>query len=814
MKKVADLITQMTLEEKASLCSGRNFWFTKGIERLGVPSIMVTDGPHGLRRQSGEGDHVGLHDSDPATCFPTASALAASWNRELLFRVGEALAVECRSAQVGVLLGPGANIKRSPLCGRNFEYFSEDPLLSGELASSHIQGVQSRGIGASLKHFCVNNQEFRRLTIDAVVDERALREIYLAGFEIAVRQAKPWTVMCAYNKINGIFASEHPQLMTSILKEEWGHQGLVVTDWGATNDRVAGLKAGVELEMPGTFSGNDERIAAAVTSGLLAETVLDAAVERTLTLLKKVDDTLSQGAGGYDEAAHHALARRAAAEGTVLLKNTDGVLPLCSSQRIALLGGFAKVPRIQGAGSSLVNPTRVDDLYSELRARIGEGNLVYAPGYSTDGAKVDEGLIAAALDCSVAADVVLICAGLTDNDEIEGLDREHLRLPDGHTALIERLAAAHGHVVVLLSNGSPVTMPWLDDVAAVVEGHLAGQAGAGALADILYGVINPSGKLAETFPLELADTPCFHYFPGGPATVEYRESIYVGYRYYDSVQQPVLFPFGFGLSYTTFEYGELELSRHCMAHDDELVVRLRVSNSGEVAGREIVQLYVRDVEASVFRPDKELKGFATVELAPQEAAVVEMTLTRRAFAFFDPAAEGWVVEAGVFAILLGSSSQDIRLQASVEVQAPPRDQLVAGAACPPVYQRLPVGRPVSAGDFERLLGRPLPPNEADARGSYTINTPLADVNGSLAGRWLNRMLRERVAREVAGQEGTATAALMHEMVREAPLRWLLMARDRRITNATLNAVARLLNGKTVSGLLAILRALRGKAPSE
>jgi beta-glucosidase len=810
MNSIPDLMAQMTLEEKASLCSGLNFWFLKGIERLGIPSIMVTDGPHGLRRQIGAGDHVGLHESEPATCFPTASALAASWNRQLILRVGEALAEECRHAQVGVLLGPGANIKRSPLCGRNFEYFSEDPLLSGQLASSYIQGLQSRGIGASLKHYCVNNQEYRRLTIDAVVDERALREIYLAGFEIAVREAQPWTVMCAYNKINGTFAAENSTLMNAILKEEWGHQGLVVTDWGAMNDRVAGLKAGVELEMPGTFSGNDELIAAAVRDGELDQAVLDEAVARILRLIGKADAALSHSGERFDAAVHHALARQAAAEAAVLLKNDGSVLPLAEHQRVALLGRFAKDPSYQGAGSSLVNPFLVDNLYSELIARVTEENLVYAPGYDVDGDQLDDALIAAAVVASEAADVVVICAGLTDLYEVEGLDREHLRLPPGHDALIAAVAAVHPRVVVVLSNGSPVVMPWLAEVEAVIEGYLGGQAAAGALADILYGLVNPSGKLAETFPLRLEDTPCYHYFPGGPAIVEYRESLYVGYRYYDSVAQPVLFPFGFGLSYTTFEYSALQLSQERIVETDELVVTFMVSNTGTVAGKEIVQLYVRDVEASTFRPDKELKGFDKVELAPGEAVAVVISLTRRAFAFFDPMRGDWVVEAGAFDILVGASSQDIRLRATVEVSAPEPAVAAAGSEMPAAYLRLSKGRPVSREEFESLLGHPVPANEADAKGQYSVNTPLEDLHGSLLGRLLNRLLRQQMDKQVAGLEHSPTGLLMRAIVREGPLRWMLMARDRRINNATLNALVMMLNGNTLAGVAAMSKALSGK----
>ena len=544
MKNIKELIAQMTLEEKASLCSGLDFWHLKGIERLDIPSIMVTDGPHGLRKQAGDSDHVGLNESVPATCFPTASALAASWNRDLIYQVGEALGEECQQEKVGVILGPGANIKRSPLCGRNFEYFSEDPYLSGEMAKSHINGVQSKGIGTSLKHYVANNQEFRRMTIDAIIDERALREIYLAGYEIAIKEAQPWTVMCAYNKVNGTYAAEHPRLMTDILKDEWQHEGLVVTDWGAMNDRVDGLKAGIELEMPGSNNGNDAKIVAAVEAGEMDEAVLDNAVARILQMIFKAEETLAQDVS-YDADAHHQLARQVASEGAVLLKNEGSILPLAKESKIALIGRFAKEPRYQGAGSSLMNPTQLDNLYDELVAIVGEENVSYAPGYSPSGDEVDAALLAEAVEAAKEADVVLVCAGLTDMYEVEGLDRAHMNLPPAHDALISTLAKEVEQVVVVLSNGSPVAMPWIDEVDAILEGYLGGQAGAGAIADILVGNVNPSGKLAETFPIHLQDNPSYDQFPGGPATVEYRESIYIGYRYYDSVQQDVLYPIWF-----------------------------------------------------------------------------------------------------------------------------------------------------------------------------------------------------------------------------------------------------------------------------
>jgi len=585
MHDIKELISQMTLEEKASLCSGKDFWNLKGIERLGIPSIMVTDGPHGLRKKAGDSsDQIGLSDSVPATCFPTASALAATWNRELIYQVGEALGEECREEKVGVILGPGANIKRSPLCGRNFEYFSEDPYLSGEIAKSHINGVQSQGVGTSLKHYAVNNQEYRRMTIDAIVDERALREIYLAGYEIAVKESQPWTMMCAYNKVNGTYCSEHKYLMDDVLRGEWGYKGLVVTDWGAMNERVKGLTAGIELEMPGVNNGNNAMIVAAVTSGELDEAVLDQAVERILKMIFKTEKTLSEDYQ-YNRQSHHALARRVAGEGAVLLKNENNVLPLPKTAKIALLGQFAKTPRYQGAGSSLMNPTQLDNIYDEMTKLVGEENITFAPGYHAKQNEIDSELIREAVGTAQKADAVVVCVGLPDIFEVEGLDRGHMRLPQSHNALIEAVAKAHSKVVVVLSNGSPVEMPWANQIQAILEGYLGGQAGAGAIADILFGEVNPSGKLAETFPIKLEDNPSYHYFPGGPNTIEYRESIYVGYRYFDTAAADVLFPFGHGLSYTTFEYSDLQLSQRTLTDNETLTVTLTVKNTGDVAGK-------------------------------------------------------------------------------------------------------------------------------------------------------------------------------------------------------------------------------------
>jgi beta-glucosidase len=767
---------------------------------------MVTDGPHGLRKQAGSSDHVGLHDSIPATCFPTASALAATWNRELVYEVGQALGEECREEKVGVILGPGANIKRSPLCGRNFEYFSEDPFLSGEMAKSHINGVQSQRIGTSLKHYAANNQEHRRMTIDTIVDERALREIYLTGYEIAVKEAQPWTVMCAYNKVNGTYCAEHEYLMTDILRNEWGHQGLVVTDWGAMNDRVAGLKAGIELEMPGAPNGNDAMLVDSVRNGQLEETVLDRAVERILNLIFKAEETLSEEFV-YDRQIHHTLARHVAGEGAVLLKNEAALLPLQENVKVALIGQFAKSPRYQGAGSSLINPTQLDNPHDELSKLVGAVNLVYAPGYTERGDQPDETLIQGAIEAAESAEVVVICAGLTDYDEVEGLDRAHMKMPSGHDALIERLAQVHEKVVVVLSNGSPVEMPWASKVSAILEGYLGGQAGAGAIADILVGNVNPSGKLAETFPIKLEDNPSHHYFPMGPSTVEYREGIYVGYRYYDTVQQDVLFPFGHGLSYTTFEYRDLRLSHSKINEQDPLTVSLKVKNTGTVAGKEVIQVYVRAVESKVFRPEKELKGFAKVSLHPGQECEVSIELNQRAFSYYNTQINNWHVESGTYEILVGASSRDIRLKASLDVASTQaaatqvdRDQLSA-------YYNFPKCTPVSREDFAALFGKPIPENQVPVKGEYTLNTPVGDMSASFIGRQLFSFMEGQIGKMIEGQEGTPTAFLMEAMVREMPLRSMLMMGEGPLNREMLNALLTMINGHNLKGLFSFIKAV-------
>jgi len=661
---IQSIVAQMTLEEKAALCTGASAWTTTPVERLGVPELVVADGPHGLRRVPNVYELA--NGSLPATCFPTASCLASTWDTELLSEIGRALGEECVAQNVGVLLGPGNNMKRSPLCGRNFEYYSEDPFLAGKMAASFIQGVQSQGVGTSLKHFAVNNQEFQRFSIDARVDERTLREIYLTAFEIAVKEGKPWTVMCAYNRLNGTHCSENYRLLEEILREEWGFEGFVVSDWGAVHDRVASLKGGVDLEMPGPKDLRVKAVIEAVRSGELDEAVLDEAVRRILKIVFKAAETPK--GGEFDVEAHHALARRAAAEGMVLLKN-DGILPLQNPGKIAVIGRSAKEPHYQGLGSSRVNPTRLDIPFDELQKQAGEVELLYAEGYPAEDA-FNQALIDEAAEIAGRAEVALVFVALPGYKESEGYDRKDLDLTKQQVALIQAVTKVQPRTVVILNNGSAVAMSeWIDGCAAVLEAWMMGQAGGGALADILFGKVNPSGRLAETFPLKLADTPAYLNFPGECGKVIYGEGLYIGYRYYDKKGVPVQFPFGYGLSYTTFDYSSPRLSATSIQDTDTLTVSVDVTNTGSMAGTETVQVYVHDRVSDLQRPYKELKGFARVELQPGETKTVSIPLDFRSFAYYHPGYQKWMTDDGEFDILIGASAADIRCTLTVTLKS-------------------------------------------------------------------------------------------------------------------------------------------------
>jgi beta-glucosidase len=681
-KDISELIKEMTLEEKAGLCSGIDNWHTMPIERLAIPSIMMADGPHGLRKEI-ETQEEGLlqNPSYPSTCFPTASALACSWDTALLRSLGEALGEEALEGGVSIVLGPGVNMKRSPLCGRNFEYYSEDPFLSGKLAAGFINGVQSKGVGTSLKHFAANNQETDRLTTDTVVDERTLREIYLTNFEIPVKEAKPWTVMCSYNKLDGEFCSESRRLLTDILRTEWGFDGFVMSDWGAVNERDDGVAAGLDLEMPDGGQDSANKIISAVKSGKLPESELDIAVANILRIVFMAAENKRSGAD-YDRQEHHELARQIAGESMVLLKN-DGVLPLKKEGSLAVIGAFARTPRIQGGGSSRLTPTIMSVPLEEIKnAAQGKMEITFCEGYRLDEEydsfgsgfesicdTPDDELIREAVQAALNTDRTVLFLGLPDAFESEGYDRTHMRLPLGQLKLIEEVSKTAKKLIVVLINGSPVEMPWLDSVDGLLEAFLGGQAAGGAIADILFGSINPSGKLSETFPVKLSDTPSYLYFPGKRKKAEYREGIFVGYRYYEKKQIAPLFPFGFGLSYTSFAYTGIETNTEEIDENGTITVSVTVKNTGAIAGKEIVQLYVRDLGGSVLMPEKELKGFEKVFLQPGEEKTVSFELGKRAFAYFDEKSGGWEVETGEFEILVGGSSADTLLTKTVTVNS-------------------------------------------------------------------------------------------------------------------------------------------------
>ncbi|MDA3892905.1 MAG: glycoside hydrolase family 3 C-terminal domain-containing protein [Salinivirgaceae bacterium] len=666
-EKVNELMQELTLEEKASLCSGRDDWSSQPIERLNIPYIWMSDGPHGLRRapatnKSGYGDQL------PATCFPTASALAATWNTDLIYKVGQALGEECQAQDVNVLLGPGVNIKRSVLGGRNFEFFSEDPILSGEIGAAFINGVQSQGVGTSLKHYVANNVETWRMYMNSDLDKRTLHEIYLRPFEIAVKKAQPWTAMACYNRVQGQYGTQNPYILTDVLKKDWGFEGIVISDWFAVVDRVEGIKSGMHIEMPGMGTHNDSLIVEAVKNGSLDEEVLDNVVKEILFVVLRAQALEKEGVE-LDSIKHHAFARKVMGEAITLLKNDNNLLPLSKDKykKIAIIGEFAANPRYQGNGSSEVKPTMLDAAIDIIKAEYGNGvKITYAQGYKLSDDN-DFTLIEEAKKLAAESDIALVFAGLPLHYESEGIDRTHINMPASHDKLIAEVAAVQKNTVAVLTNGSAVAMPWVNDVPAILETWLGGQAGAGGVADVLFGKVNPSGKLAETFPAKLEDTPSFLNFPGEQGEVLYGERIFVGYRYYDAKKIEPLFPFGHGLSYTNFEFTDIQVSDASITDKDELTVTVKVKNTGSIAGKEVVQLYVSDTECLLQRPKKELKEFAKVDLASGEEKEVTFKLNARDFSYYDGRRGMWIAESGDFTIAAGASSRDIKKTAKVNL---------------------------------------------------------------------------------------------------------------------------------------------------
>ena len=708
MQNTELLLKKLTLEEKCALLSGAETFKTRGMPKHGIPQIWLSDGPHGLRKQAGESDHLGLNPSVPATCFPTASAVANSWDTALGEEIGAALGEEAAAQEVSVLLGPGLNMKRNPLCGRSFEYFSEDPYLAGKLAAGYIRGIQSKGVAACPKHFAVNSQETRRMASDSVVDERTLREIYLTGFEIAVKEGHPRSIMSSYNLVNGTYANENKHLLMEILRGEWGFDGAVITDWGGSNDHALGVKNGSTLEMPAPGGDSVRELLAAVESGKIAEADIDARLSELLPLVFDTKAALEAAPREFDAAAHHALARRAAEESLVLLKNEGALLPLAAGTKVAIIGDFAKNPRYQGAGSSMVNSTQVDVLLDKL-IDSALNVIGYQQGFDRHG-KPDAALQKSACELAAQADTVVLCMGLDEIAESEGLDRSNLRLAQNQVELLQAVKAVNPKIVVVLYSGSVVETPWLDNCQALLYAALGGQAGAGAVADALIGKVNPCGKLAETWPLAYADVPSAADFATRRKTVEYREGLYIGYRYFTTAEKAVRFPFGYGMSYTTFAYSDLAA--------DEQGVSLTVTNTGSVAGTEIVQLYVAKKNGELFRPARELKGFARVTLAPGEKQRITITLDDKAFRFWNVKADHWEIEGGEYTLLVGASVEDIRLCEKISVH---------GTATVHPYEDMDLDYyykgnvlSVSDADFEKLLGHPIPNGKTQIDRNLTL----------------------------------------------------------------------------------------------
>ena len=800
MLKHQDIIRRMTLEEKCTLLSGKGNFTTKEIGRLGIPGMFLSDGPHGLRKQAGVADHLGLNASLPATCYPTAAAMANSWDVELGEALGEHLGTECVAQRVNMLLGPGLNMKRSPLCGRAFEYFSEDPVLAGEMAAAYIRGIQSKGVSACPKHFACNSQETLRMTSDSVVDERTLREIYLTGFEIAVKKGRPRAIMSAYNKINGVYANEDRRLLRDILRDEWGFNGIVVSDWGGSNDHVEGVRAGSHLEMPAPGPWGDLLLVDAVKNGALDEAVLDERVDEYLDVALTTaipPDAPTQ----FDHGAHHAFARRAASESIVLLKNEGHFLPLPPAAKVAVIGDFAPSPRYQGAGSSMVNPTALDNALDCLRACPELEVVGFQPGFLRGGGTSEE-MAADAVELAGRAEAVLLFLGLPEAAEAEGMDRPRMALPENQLELFERVADANSNVAVILSGGSAVELPFADRCRAIVTGSLGGQAGAGAMADVLTGSVNPSGKLAESWPLTYSDTPACHFFPGTERTAEYREGPYIGYRYYDTAGVSVRFPFGHGLSYTTFAYSGISATPRS--------VTFTLTNTGPMAGAEIAQIYVGKEDAKVFRPAKELKGFCKLFLKPGEGRTVTVALDDLAFRYFNVKTGRWEIEGGCYEIYVAASSADVRMTATVEVPGTGAPDPYEGANLPS-YAAGRVGH-VPDAEFEALLGRPTPVARWDRAMPLERNDAVPQLR--YARSRLARFAFERIEARKRKSDAEGRPDLNINSIYNMPFRGIAKLMGAAVNLEMVDAVLYLVNGHFWRGLGRLLGAWRRKSRVE
>jgi len=794
-EKARQLVSQMTIEEKASLMSGLNFWYLKSIERLGLPSIMVTDGPHGLRKQADNADHLGINQSVPAVCFPTAAATACSFDRDILHRIGVAMGEECRQENVAVILGPGVNIKRSPLCGRNFEYFSEDPYVSGELAAAMVKGIQSQNVGVSVKHYAFNNQETRRLTSDSVLDNRTAREIYLPAFEKIAKDTDPWTFMCSYNLFEGIYCSEHKKLLIDILRDEWGFDGLVMSDWGAVNERVQGVATGLDLQMPADNGVNDKKVVDAVINGVLSEADLNkAAINVTELILKSQTREHMK----YDVDAHRTLAAQAAAESTVLLKNDDNIMPMPVGKTFAVIGSFAKTPRHQGAGSSKIEPVKLDnvcDCLNEAGAKFD-----YTDGYHFDSDKPDEALIADAVKIASGKEYVFVVAGLPAPYESEGFDRLDMKMPASHNVLIEALAEVNKNVVVFLLGGSPMEIVWQDKVKGILMCYLGGETVGKAIADLILGKQAPGGRLAESWPFTAEENPSSLYFPGYQKTVEYRESIFVGYRYYDTAGKPLRFPFGYGLSYTTFEYSEPTIDKTSADDTDILTVKVDVKNIGPVAGSEVVQLYISHKNPTIFKAIQELKGFEKVFLTPGESKTVSLKLDKRSFAYYNTGLKDWHVESGDYEIRIGASSRDIKCTTIVNINS------TVDASVPDFRKTAPVYYDIGSGisnipddQFSAVLERPLPQRERKKGEPFTDNATFNEIQVKWIGRVFAKKVKQEAAKKISNMSEDISG-MLDRMFGDMPLRSMRMMAGKDMPPQLIDGLLTALNGRLIKGL--------------
>ncbi|MEG1509458.1 MAG: glycoside hydrolase family 3 C-terminal domain-containing protein [Clostridia bacterium] len=795
---IKEIVSKLSLQQKASLCSGLNFWETKPIEQQNVPSVFVADGPHGLRKENNEDASVGMKASFPATAFPPAVNMASSWNINLVEQVGHTIAEECKAQNVDVILGPGTNIKRSPLCGRNFEYFAEDPFLNGKLCVAYINGVQKNGVGTSLKHFAVNNQEYLRMSINSMLDERALREIYLPAFESAVKLAQPTTIMCSYNRLNGTYLSDNKKMLTDILRTEWGFKGIVVSDWNATNDRVAGIIAGLDLEMPSSGGANDKLIVKAVENGSLKIEQLDKVVERVVSFaFEMANKRVANHCADYEQA--HQIARKMAADSFVLLKNDNNILPLNKKETYAVIGDLAIKPRYQGAGSSRINPYKLVNFNTQLDSL--KINYQFAAGYdSINNDTINQTAINEAVELAKNSKKTILFIGLTDAYEGEGYDRSHLSLPKNQLALLAELAKINKPTAIVLVGGSPVEMPWLNNFGALLNAYLPGEAFGEAICDVLFGDVCPSGKLAETYPIKLDDVFSSQYYRQGPRNVEHRESIFVGYRYFDTAKKDVLFPFGYGLSYTKFDYSNLKLSSEKIDDTQALTVTFDVTNTGNVAGAEVAQVYVKDVESTIFRPEKELKGFDKVFLKPSETKTISVTLDSRAFSFYNVNINDWQIESGDFQICIGKSSRDIVLSAKVNITSNCSAEIKNYKQTAPEYYDIANAKSISDKSFFAVYGnQPLIPNVSPKRGELDRNSTMGDMQCCIIGKIIKKVAPAIIKSQVPNADIT-TLMMMQISFLEMPMRALNGVTTGLLDNTAIDGFLAWANKKRLKGI--------------